>query len=128
MGLSYAKHVYVLVWLLLGLLLADTSWQGATAAYPLCEAGSDASCIPYDTDLLDSGRDILQANSADTTHPAEHKSLLPTTQYDVAMFVIAGIVLFVAAGAGMGGGPVLVPVYLTLGGFLQQAAVALSNR
>ena len=43
------------------------------------------------------------------------------------MIAVAAAVLFIAAGAGMGGGPVLVPVYLLLGQFPQSVAVALSN-
>jgi uncharacterized membrane protein YfcA len=35
--------------------------------------------------------------------------------------------LLLVCSAGMGGGPVLMPIYLTLGAFTQQAAVALSN-
>eukprot|EP00882_Tetradesmus_deserticola_P017110 GHRQ01018311.1.p1 GENE.GHRQ01018311.1~~GHRQ01018311.1.p1 ORF type:complete len:207 (+),score=29.19 GHRQ01018311.1:193-813(+) len=63
----------------------------------------------------------------DSTADRQHKPLLPVSKQDVAVFVLAGFVLFIAAGAGMGGGPVLMPIYLTLGAFTQQAAVALSN-
>eukprot|EP00879_Flechtneria_rotunda_P001978 GHRR01002153.1.p1 GENE.GHRR01002153.1~~GHRR01002153.1.p1 ORF type:complete len:776 (+),score=239.30 GHRR01002153.1:136-2463(+) len=58
---------------------------------------------------------------------SNHKSLLPVSTFDIAAFCVAGIVLFIAAGAGVGGGPVLVPVYLSLGAFSTAAAVALSN-
>ncbi len=57
-----------------------------------------------------------------------HKPLWPdVTGRDIAMVVVAAVVLFIAAGAGVGGGPVLVPTYLLLGMFSNSAAVALSN-
>jgi len=43
------------------------------------------------------------------------------------MLSIAAIVTFVAAGAGIGGGGVLLPVYTMIGGFHMRSAVALSN-
>lgn len=56
-----------------------------------------------------------------------HKPLVPLSKFDVSLLVVAAIVLFIAAGAGMGGGPLLVPAFLLLGQFNQYAAVALSN-
>lgn len=96
----------------------------STRSFPKrpCQDGSQSDVLSLHR------RGLLQEHSASSGSRPAHKPLLPTSQYDVAMLMIAGIVLFIAAGAGMGGGPVLVPLYLTLGAFHQQAAVALSNR
>eukprot|EP00877_Chromochloris_zofingiensis_P014432 jgi/Chrzof1/9242/UNPLg00209.t1 len=59
--------------------------------------------------------------------PSAHKPLWPLSSWDIGVFVVAGATLFIAAGAGVGGGPVLVPVYLLLGHFGQAVGVALSN-
>lgn len=113
--------------LLLGVSLGVSALD-ATPAASRCSSSTpcgykDQAEVPTLT-----GRGLLEAHGGRNAGKSDHKPLLPTSQYDVAMFVVAGIVLFIAAGAGMGGGPVLVPLYLTLGAFHQQAAVALSNR
>eukprot|EP01024_Parvocaulis_polyphysoides_P073728 TRINITY_DN9505_c0_g2_i5.p1 TRINITY_DN9505_c0_g2~~TRINITY_DN9505_c0_g2_i5.p1 ORF type:complete len:247 (-),score=23.55 TRINITY_DN9505_c0_g2_i5:157-897(-) len=46
---------------------------------------------------------------------------------DAIMIVIAAIALFIAAGGGIGGGGVLVPLYILVGQFSTISAVALSN-
>lgn len=115
--------------LLLGALLASAASLPLDATPAVGLRTPDALC----ENVKDRGRPVslerrlLGAGGSQRGNEA-HKPLLPTNQFDVAMLVLAAIVLFIAAGAGMGGGPVLVPLYLTLGAFHQQAAVALSNR
>ncbi len=45
-----------------------------------------------------------------------HKPLLPLDRWDAAMFGAAALTLLLAAGSGVGGGAVLVPLYILLGG------------
>lgn len=56
-----------------------------------------------------------------------HKSLWPLGTRDFLGFGIATLGLFIAAGGGIGGGAILVPVYLIVLGFTPKNAVALSN-
>lgn len=48
------------------------------------------------------------------TKEAEHKKLWPLNWEDVVGFFVAAVGLFIAAGGGLGGGGVLVPVYILL--------------
>ncbi|KAK9864853.1 hypothetical protein WJX84_005030 [Apatococcus fuscideae] len=62
------------------------------------------------------------------TAPRElHKFLFPLSARDLIGFACAIIALFVAAGGGVGGGGVLVPVYILVFEFSTGAAVGLSN-
>jgi hypothetical protein len=76
-------------------------------------------------------RSLLQTPSpAPAAPPAPdtgNPSLMPLSGREIGMFLVAAVVLFIAAGAGVGGGPVLVPNYLLLGQLTNVAAVALSN-
>jgi hypothetical protein len=50
-----------------------------------------------------------------------HKALWPLSVRDVFMIGIAFVSIFVAAGGGIGGGGVLVPLYILVGGMLSAA-------
>ncbi len=51
--------------------------------------------------------DATAANSTGRRGAAsQHKALVPVTGSEIAMFAVAALVLFLAAGAGVGGGPV----------------------
>lgn len=123
----YCKH-RAAVALLLVVLLTHAASLDATPATSSCAVDHPCEHDSSKANLQQHGRALFETQGAKPSSKPAHKALLPTSQYDVAMFIVAGIVLFIAAGAGMGGGPVLVPLYLTLGAFHQQAAVALSNR
>lgn len=59
-------------------------------------------------------------------HP-EHKHLLPVDFHDVCLFILSFAVLSLAAGAGIGGGVLLVPMLSLITGFSNIQTVALSN-
>ena len=56
-----------------------------------------------------------------------HKRLAPTDATDVAGFVCAALGLVIAAGGGIGGGGMLVPIYVLVMGFKPKFAIPLSN-
>lgn len=94
-------------------------------------ADGAASATGTGADLNYTTDDAPAASSPDAPllplpKPAD-PTLLPITVSEALMFVVAAVVLFIAAGAGVGGGPVLVPAYLLLGQLSNVAAVALSN-
>jgi len=57
----------------------------------------------------------------------EHKPLWPMDSSDALAVVLAAIVAFVAAGAGIGGGGILLPIFVLICKFEVRHAVALSN-
>jgi uncharacterized membrane protein YfcA len=57
----------------------------------------------------------------------EHPPLLPLDWSDYAIFLLAAATLFMAAGGGIGGGTLFVPLLTVVGGFAPTNAVALSN-
>ncbi|KAA6416577.1 MAG: hypothetical protein FRX49_13450, partial [Trebouxia sp. A1-2] len=61
------------------------------------------------------------------TKPLSHKPLRPLDSRDWWTLGIATLAIFVAAGGGIGGGGVLVPLYASVLGFPAKYAVALSN-
>ena len=57
---------------------------------------------------------VLEAPLGHNTKDEDHKRLWPLNARDVAGFLIAAAGLFIAAGGGLGGGGILVPVYILL--------------
>jgi uncharacterized membrane protein YfcA len=57
----------------------------------------------------------------------EHDPLFPLTQNDFIGFGLAVLGLVVAAGGGIGGGGILVPIYILVMGFTPKHAIPLSN-
>eukprot|EP00955_Chlamydomonas_euryale_P115099 366329-Chlamydomonas_euryale.AAC.7 len=57
----------------------------------------------------------------------EHKPLWPMDSSDALAVVLAAIVAFVAAGAGIGGGGILLPIFVLICKFEVRHAVALSE-
>jgi len=79
------------------------------------QAGLNCLCLKLGTSPFSSG-------------PAHsHKPLLPLDAMDAALFGMVVITLLIAAGGGIGGGALFVPLYILLGGFATSRAVALSN-
>lgn len=58
---------------------------------------------------------------------AYHKDLLPLDSWDGAAAVFASLGLIIAAGGGIGGGGILVPIYILVLSFLPKHAIALAN-
>ena len=58
--------------------------------------------------------ELLEEPLGHNTKDEDHKRLWPLNARDVAGFLIAAVGLFVAAGGGLGGGGILVPVYILL--------------
>ena len=58
---------------------------------------------------------------------SRHKSLIPLNGRDIAAFVLAAIGLMFAAGGGIGGGGILVPIYTLVLNFTPKYAIPLSN-
>jgi uncharacterized membrane protein YfcA len=56
-----------------------------------------------------------------------HKPLPPLDSTDKLGFLLAALGLVIAAGGGIGGGGVLVPIYILVMGFAPKAAIPLSN-
>jgi uncharacterized membrane protein YfcA len=63
----------------------------------------------------------------DDGHHTHFKSLLPLDRYDWAGFVSIGLFTAIAAGGGIGGGGVLVPLLILVMGFAIKSAIPLSN-
>ena len=57
----------------------------------------------------------------------EHAPLLPLTRSDRIGFLLATVGLMIAAGGGIGGGGILVPIYILILGFSPKHAIPLSN-
>jgi uncharacterized membrane protein YfcA len=100
------------------------------APAPALSAGqSDAHPKPApDADDTDSKK----ASSEKETEKAKdmfsyHKELLPLDTMDWVSFASSGIGLIIAAGGGIGGGGILVPLYMILLQFRPKHAIALSN-
>lgn len=60
-------------------------------------------------------------------HPSDHDSLIPIQTSDVVGFLCAALGLIIAAGGGIGGGGILVPIYILILGFMPKHAIPLSN-
>lgn len=82
-----------------------------------------------------SGRKALAGQAAPAPTPGQphrrlpppHKLLLPLDARDGAGLLLAVAAVFVAASSGLGGGALLVPIYLLVLAFPAGKAVALSN-
>jgi uncharacterized membrane protein YfcA len=60
-------------------------------------------------------------------HRSQHKALFPLDSSDVWGFGFASFALMIAAGGGIGGGGMLVPIYILVMGFTPKYAIPLSN-
>jgi hypothetical protein len=56
-----------------------------------------------------------------------HPDLFPLTAQTIVGFVCSALALMIAAGGGIGGGGVLVPIYILIMGFSPKYAIPLSN-
>ncbi len=60
-------------------------------------------------------------------HPSDHAPLFPLKAEDFIGFFLAALGLILAAGGGIGGGGILVPIYILILGFMPKHAIPLSN-
>ena len=82
----------------------------------------DASIIiNYLSNITNSTTSIIN------NHPADHDALIPLQTSDIVGFLCAALGLIIAAGGGIGGGGLLVPIYILILGFLPKHAIPLSN-
>jgi hypothetical protein len=58
---------------------------------------------------------------------SDHKDLFPMNENDIYGSLIMVVALFIAAASGIGGGGVLLPLFMIVFGFKPKAAIALSN-
>ena len=63
----------------------------------------------------------------DIHSPSDHDRLIPLQANDVIGLTLAMIGLILAAGGGIGGGGILVPIYILILNFLPKHAIPLSN-
>lgn len=73
--------------------------------------------------------DQQHANSTGfvNNHPSDHAPLFPLKAEDFIGFFLAVLGLILAAGGGIGGGGILVPIYILILGFMPKHAIPLSN-
>ena len=67
------------------------------------------------------------ADAEEDKHHSHFKHLLPLDEYDYAGFASMGTFTAIAAGGGIGGGGVLVPLLILVMGFAIKSAIPLSN-
>jgi len=67
------------------------------------------------------------ADAEEDKHHSHFKHLLPLDEYDYAGFISMGTFTAIAAGGGIGGGGVLVPLLILVMGFAIKSAIPLSN-
>ena len=81
------------------------------------------------TSLVSTPPLILEQNSTDfvNNHPSDHAPLFPLKAEDFLGFFLAALGLILAAGGGIGGGGILVPIYILVLGFMPKHAIPLSN-
>lgn len=116
-----------------GIKALATSWSAiailtvALAAVTLSRdqfvpSGSSSSEEDFSNSLLASLRHLQESYTFD-----EHVPLFPLTSNDYTGFLCAICGLMVAAGGGIGGGGILVPIYILVMGFAPKNAIPLSN-
>ncbi|KIZ03310.1 hypothetical protein MNEG_4647 [Monoraphidium neglectum] len=102
--------------LLLALLALLTGCCGEAAFGAATGAGPE--------ELMGPSRRLAATHSG---HGAPAPPFYPPDAEQIAMYIVIAVALIIAASGGVGGGPILVPVYLLLGRFSNTTAVALSN-
>lgn len=94
-------------------------------------------CILFNTSISNDGINnhtiftsfIRQNNATETEFsiPSDHSPLIPLQPSDIWGFAFAALGLILASGGGIGGGGMLVPIYILVLGFLPKHAIPLSN-
>jgi uncharacterized membrane protein YfcA len=108
------------------------------ALIALASVGAALAWYPSDTEFSEYYSQDLAAEDASWerflsehvhkhVYEEEHKHLFPLSESDKIGFVCAIMGLLVAAGGGIGGGGILVPIYILVMGFTPKHAIPLSN-
>ena len=123
-------------WALLALVALAATVQTSLASSTEDSSSSETSSLSWlqgsdDEDgptwLSSSLPRVLLRKLVDDPTLEEHKPLLPLSANDYVGFTLATIGLMIAAGGGIGGGGILVPIYILVMGFSPKHAIPLSN-
>ncbi|KAL7524516.1 hypothetical protein ACHAWF_000984, partial [Thalassiosira exigua] len=101
-----------------------------SAAAALCFFMSQQDSQPFSAEHERIIMSFMETNSTTpimNNHPSDHDSLIPIQLSDIIGLICAALGLMLAAGGGIGGGGILVPVYILILGFLPKHAIPLSN-
>jgi len=79
--------------------------------------------LPYNLQL----KELLGLHNDNNANSSDHKTLLPLNGSDIAGFILAAVGLLIAAGGGIGGGGILVPIYTLVLNFTPKNAIPLAN-
>ena len=82
---------------------------------------------PGESPTADVGGESTDSPSMDIHSPSDHDRLIPLQANDYIGLTLAMIGLILAAGGGIGGGGILVPIYILILNFLPKHAIPLSN-
>ena len=100
----------------------------ATAFLLVGAAVSVVSSLNVDSDdTVDYAVELQNATETFFSSPSDHSPLIPLQPTDVWGFTLAALGLILASGGGIGGGGMLVPIYILVLGFLPKHAIPLSN-
>jgi hypothetical protein len=83
--------------------------------------------LSWDRFLQEQQKKVPAAVSVKPIYNEQHDPLFPLTNRDYIGFFLAILGLMVAAGGGIGGGGILVPIYILVMGFSPKHAIPLSN-
>lgn len=83
--------------------------------------------LNVDSDTVDYAVELQNTTETFFSSPSDHSPLLPLQPTDIWGFTLAALGLILASGGGIGGGGMLVPIYILVLGFLPKHAIPLSN-
>lgn len=93
----------------------------------LCLSNSCASCASDAQCRLRNPQDECYSDQLAGHNVCRHRTLLPSMDTsDFWMMLLTFLIMFFAAPVGIGGGPILVPMFLAIGHFSPQGAIPLS--
>lgn len=88
---------------------------------------AENSLVDSDLLIIFATEDTNSTSSVINNQASYHGSLIPLQLSDIVGFFCAALGLIIAAGGGIGGGGILVPIYILILGFLPKHAIPLSN-
>ncbi|KAL7544691.1 hypothetical protein ACHAWF_010832 [Thalassiosira exigua] len=110
------------------LLAASVAAAATLGALLLARSGPSLPLPSWSIDERDDGNDdVLSLARRILRSSRRHKPLLPLDATDRWGFSLATLGLMIAAGGGIGGGGVLVPIYILVMNFSPKRAIPLSN-